>query len=406
MAQLAPLRLSTRTPDDRIELHYLTERDHPWLRALLDEYERGVGAKRAALVARLREPLPVVAPKWKQRLAVDVLQDLAEARVDAAVPPREARWQLFSAAASSTAPREQIFQAVGIELGVTVEQLEAALLADLKSERTASALPQGVTPQRIAADANLLLASRWIARAQSVRVRAWGNTRALVRQARLHGLICNVRRCAAAVPLRPGPSLDPLVEPQLDAIELEISGPLSLFRHTLLYGRALCALLPRLAWCARFELTARCEYGPGVAPVALTIRSGELPRPARELKAFDSQLEQRFARDFRKVAPDWDVIREPRPVESAGSLIFPDFELVHRHDTSRRFLLEIVGYWTPKYLEDKLKKLREAKLDTVILCIDEARACSEADLPRHAKVVRYRRRIDARQVLEVLMAGA
>jgi predicted nuclease of restriction endonuclease-like RecB superfamily len=35
-------------------------------------------------------------------------------------------------------------------------------------------------------------------------------------------------------------------------------------------------------------------------------------------------IEERFARDFRRVAPDWDVVREP---ERAGrnTLIFPDF---------------------------------------------------------------------------------
>jgi hypothetical protein len=43
----------------------LTERDHPWLRALIDEYEWGVGTKRSELLTRLREPLPVRAPKAK-----------------------------------------------------------------------------------------------------------------------------------------------------------------------------------------------------------------------------------------------------------------------------------------------------------------------------------------------------
>jgi predicted nuclease of restriction endonuclease-like RecB superfamily len=97
-------------------------------------------------------------------------------------------------------------------------------------------------------------------------------------------------------------------------------------------------------------------------------------------------------------------VREPQPIESAGSLIFPDFELVLRRDPSRRFLLEIVGFWTPKYLEDKLRKLREARLDTVILCIDETRSCSEAALPPNAKVVTYRRRIDAARVLSIIEA--
>jgi hypothetical protein len=65
-------------------------------------------------------------------------------------------------------------------------------------------------------------------------------------------------------------------------------------------------------------------------------------------------------------------------------------------------LLEIVGFWTPKYLEEKLRKLRAARLENVLLCIDQERGCSDAELPKDAKVIRYRRRIDVRAVLAVL----
>jgi predicted nuclease of restriction endonuclease-like RecB superfamily len=370
-------------------LHYLTERDHPWLRALIDELERGLGTKRSELMARLLEPLPVRAPRAKQRLAVEVLQSLADTRVVAPVPPREARWELFVAAATSTMPRHAVLQEVAGRFGTDAQGLEHALLADLRSECTVSPLPAGLSPERVAAEANVRLVNNWLKRAESVRITAWGNTRALIRQARLHGLICNVRPAPAKA------------EP-IDGVVLEVSGPLSLFRHTSLYGRALCALLPRVLWCHRFEVVAICESGPGIAPATLIVRNGDPIRPGRELKAFDSKLEERFAKAFRKAARDWDVVREPRPVEAEGSLIFPDFELVHRRDSTRRFLLEIVGFWTPKYLEEKLRKLRQAKLDNVILCIDEARACSEATLPPHATIVRYKRRIDVRSVLAVL----
>jgi predicted nuclease of restriction endonuclease-like RecB superfamily len=389
LPQPALSRLSTRTPGNQVVLHYLSERDHTWLRALLDEYERGVGTKRSELLARLREPLLVRAPKAKQRLAVDVLERLSGARVVAPVPPREARWELFVAAAASMMPRRAVLQQVAARLGTDAEGLEHALLADLRSECSVSPLPADLSPERVAAEANVRLVNSWIQRAESVRITAWGNTRALIRQARLQGLICNVRRAPAKT------------EP-IDSVVLEVSGPLSLFRHTSLYGRALCALVPRVLWCHQFEVVAVCESEPGGVPATLIVRSGDPIRPGRELKAFDSKLEERFAKAFRKAAPDWNVVREPRPVEVEGSLIFPDFELVHRRDPTRRFLLEIVGFWTPKYLEEKLRKLRQAKLDNVILCIDEARACSEATLPPHATIVRYKRRIDVGSVLAVL----
>jgi len=42
----------------------------------------------------------------------------------------------------------------------------------------------------------------------------------------------------------------------LSGAVLDISGPLALFHHTEVYGRGLVSLVPRLAWCDEFELTA------------------------------------------------------------------------------------------------------------------------------------------------------
>jgi len=400
-------RLNSHTAGNQIVLHYLTERDHPWLRALLDEYERGVGSKRVELLQRLREPLPVAAPKAKQQLAVEVLERLTEARVAASVPPREARWEVFVASATSgNAPRRDVLSAVSERLGTDPVRLEEALFADLRTERATAPLPASISPDRLAAEANLRLVGKWLKRAQSVRITAFGNTRAVVRHARLQGLICNIGPAPSVEKSEratlPQERLDALVKADTDGVDLQVSGPLALFRHTLIYGRALCGLVPRLLWCARFELKAVCEATPGAAPVTLVVRTGDPVRPGRELKPFDSSLEQRFAKDFRRVAPDWDVIREPRPIASQSSIIFPDFELVHRREPSRRFLLEIVGFWTPKYLEEKLLRLQQAQLDNIILCIDEARACSEATLPANAQVIRYRRYIDPTAVLRLV----
>ncbi|PYO08380.1 MAG: hypothetical protein DMD75_18635 [Candidatus Rokuibacteriota bacterium] len=96
------------------------------------------------------------------------------------------------------------------------------------------------------------------------------------------------------------------------------------------------------------------------------------------------------------------MIREPEPIAAAGTLIFPDFALRHRFDPTRRWLLEIVGFWTPDYVARKLALYRSAGLSNLILCIDEQRNCAEADLPPGARVLRYRRRVDAAAVLRAI----
>jgi predicted nuclease of restriction endonuclease-like RecB superfamily len=204
----------------------------------------------------------------------------------------------------------------------------------------------------------------------------------VVRQARLRGLLCMV--WSSPAPL------------------LEVSGPFALFRRTLLYGRALGELLPFLARTARFELRARCALRGEEGE--LSLRSGDPISPAGAPRTFDSRLEERFSRDFKKAAPDWDLLREPEPVRAGDTLIFPDFLLRHRLDPSRQHLLEIIGFWTADYVERKLRGLRAAGIRNLILVIDEDRRCADGDLPPGARVVWYRRRIDPQRILEAMSA--
>jgi uncharacterized protein len=188
-------------------------------------------------------------------------------------------------------------------------------------------------------------------------------------------------------------------------VVLDISGPFALFRHTEVYGRALAALVPRVACCHHFELVADCALGRTKQTAKFVVRSGDPIGVGRELARHDSRLEERFERDFRRSAPDWDIVREPRPVDVGGTLVFPDFEVIHRREPDRRWLLEIAGFWTPEYLTKKLERLRSAGLERLVLCIDDRRQCADAELPRDAHVVRYKKRIDPAAVLAVVGSG-
>lgn len=375
--------LSYSVAGDLVVPHFLGEHDHPWLRVLLEEHERFIGRPQRELEARLRDPLPCESPPRKRSQAIQVLTRLRRSHRKAAVPPRRARALVFAEAARVPAPPDEVLSTVAAALGVSAGELQDSLFADLPGNQLIAAPAQPLSPGELALRANLALAQALLFRATSVRIEAEGNTRVLVRHSKLRGLICRVVERSATA----------------DAM-LELSGPFALFRHTRLYGRALGELVPLLAWCRRFRLRARCVFQG--RPVTLQLGTGDPIFPADEPRRYDSHLEERFARDFRRLAPDWDVVREPEPVSVGGTLIFPDFALHHRRDAARRWLLEIVGFWTPDYVARKLALYRSARLSNLILCVDESRNCAAADFPSAGLVVRFRRRVDAAAVLRLI----
>jgi uncharacterized protein len=362
---------------------FLAESDLPWLAALLELVEAHAGARWGELESRLRQPVRDRVPRRRQELAVNVIRRLLRGRVGSPVPPRRVRRTVFRLAVTGNS-RDVVMAEAGKRLGIDPSIVEQILFADLPGERfvtVPSDLPQA---SELQLRANLLLAQVLVSRASSVTIRLRGNARSIVRAARLRGLICTVASD----------------DPAATDVTLDLSGPLSLFRRTTIYGRALGGLLPALAWADSFELFASCELDG--RQLRLLLQSGDPFMPAVEPERYDSAVERHLARNLMRRAPDWVVTREPEPVPVGRAFIFPDFSLVHRHDPARRWLLEVIGFWTPEYLESKLRSYRQARLDRLILCIDEARACAAEDVPRNAHIIRYRKRVDVDAVLAVL----
>lgn len=363
--------------------HYLLERDHAWLRALLDAYLRYEGRPRRELSERLAEPLPVKAPIDLVRIACHVLDRLWRFEVRAAIAPRTARAVLFGEQAR-LGDRDAALRAAAVLLGDA--RVDASLFADLPGERIVTAPRHPPNVSDLAQRANLALVAGMLRRAVVVSITARSNLRAIVRQAKLKGLLCTVRS-----PTHHG-----------EADHLEISGPFTLFRRTLVYGRALATLVPFAMNAQEMELRASCRLGQSDETHCLVVREGDPLPVSAPSQRHDSRVEEHFFEDFSKIATGWDVVREPVAIPVDRTLIFPDFELRHRRDPNDTWLVEIVGFWTPSYVRDKLRRLRQAHLGRFILCIDENRNCTSDDLPPDARVVRYRRRIDAKAVRDIV----
>jgi len=374
-------RLSVRSVDGAWAVNYLTERDHGWLAALMAEYAGCHGLTRSVLKERLSAPLPVWSPKGKRRIVLNVLDRSCRAPQVSAVPPREARQVLFSLAARQVRQRTALVDEAAAQLSVDQSALEAALFADLESERRVGELSALLTPAALAQETNLIIVESLLGRARELCIVAPEHTRALMRHARRWGLLCVVETHPNEPP------------------KLHVSGPFSLFRQTRLYGRALGSLVRRALQVSGYCISADCQLSPRGDPVTLSVRAGDPIAPAGELTYSEAPRERWFTRDFLRLTRNWELVREPEPLSAGAHLLFADFELRPRRQQGPSWLVEIVGFWTREYLLEKLARLAAAGLANVLVCVDIQRACNDASLPESPQLIPFRRRLDAAGIL-------
>jgi predicted nuclease of restriction endonuclease-like RecB superfamily len=73
---------------------------------------------------------------------------------------------------------------------------------------------------------------------------------------------------------------------------------------------------------------------------------------------------------------------------------------VFRHRDGTEVVLEIVGYWTPEYLADKLRKLSAARHVNLIVAVPRPLALRAGRLP--ATLLPFKRRLLLRDLLPCL----
>jgi len=366
---------------------WLGAEDHAWLCALTDDFSRLEGHPYREVVAFFQEPPRMPSPAGKRRMAIWTLRNLCTRErppLDTGALRDAVAVEAQCARDAGRFERPDVIAAAAHRFGLSAAAADEQLFGDLPGERRLRVPKPLPDPRSLAAHTNLALARGLLRLASEVTVELHGGARAVVRQVRLRRLLCTIRRA--------GP----------EGVQLGLSGPFSLFRHTTMYGRALASILPLLTWCERFDLAASCLVRGRALNVRL--RTGDPIATGEQPRAYDSRLEERFAREFARANLDWDLVREPEPLEAGETLMFPDFAVVHRRDTSRRFLLEIVGFWTPDYLREKLDRLRAIPQTPLVLCIDRGLNCSAGDLPPHARVVWFQKRIEPRSVLAAIEA--
>lgn len=258
------------------------------------------------------------------------------------------------------------YAAASDALGLTPTQLQRGLYDDRPGARRLRRVPNA-DGRALLARYNLELARGVLRDATRVVLRTRGGWRDVFRAVKAAGLMHELRRSGKRYELiLTGPAVEFLVRPAR-------------------YGVRFARVLPVLARSPGWRIDADVLRNGRACHLRLSGRSRALAsqapiggEPKRE--RFDSAWERRFAREFRASSwmteYGWALSRERSPLSLSGQVFLPDFTL--RHADGREAAVELVGFWTPEYLTQKIAKVRAAGGIALVLVVAKSLAVGAA----------------------------
>ncbi|MBN2024443.1 MAG: DUF790 family protein [Pirellulales bacterium] len=181
---------------------------------------------------------------------------------------------------------------------------------------------------------------------------------------------------------------------------IDVDGPASALRETRRYGAAMARFLPALVACRGWRMHAVVRTRRQGWTVGLDLSSADgltshLPPP----EAFDSTVEQSFADKWGPEPRDgWRLVREGEILHRGQHVFVPDFSF--HHADGRTALMEIVGFWTPEYIEAKLHSL--AQFPDARILVAAAESVRQRLGPWADRVIPFKSALALKDVLERL----
>ena len=380
---------------------------------LIDIFTEHLGEPKGELEATIDE-LTIADTDYKivQGLA-KLLKDECEFEVIAPVDPQEIRRRLFEKANDSypvvrqptlgddTQPLD-IYSNVADRLGISLEECYKGMYADLDEnkrlvrfgnqaieghdddETTSTTQLTGDSAESYADDTitvewlltryNLALAQAVLYDATEMRIRVWDNFSTVFSYVKLFGLMHRIY---------PIDNAGSRVESTdaADGYEAVLDGAASLFSKSRKYGIRMANFLPALPLCTRWEMEAEIlDETTGATDHRRTLALDHTDGLSSHYSAqsdFDSDVERTLADKWERANTDWELVREDDVLDLGAEVMLPDFAI--EHPDGRRAILEIVGFWTPEYLSEKLAKIRAADADNLLIAVSERLDCSADD---------------------------
>jgi predicted nuclease of restriction endonuclease-like RecB superfamily len=377
--------------------------DRPLAARVIEVYREHVGETRGDLDDALTDLERESDGEFKLvRGFAKLVERDAAFEVRAAVTPERARTAVFRAAEGvadggvvTDAERTRAFDAAATEFDCPPEALDRSLYADLDEREVLTAIDARWTPEALCDQYDLSLAQTALFDATDVTVRS-SDPRALVSAIKRLRLMYEIEKTA-------------------EGRVAHITGPTRLFRRTRRYGTRFARLLRTVAKAAEWRLEATIDDRGTERDLVLTGEDVSVPEadPVVEV-SYDSGVEADFAARFEALGLEWDLRREPEPLETGSQVMIPDFafdwphEIEGHADTDRgrdrgfRIYFEIMGFWTPEYVEKKLDQLERLETVDMVVAVDESLGVGAEIEARDARAIPYSGTVRLKDVRDAL----
>ncbi|HLG62434.1 MAG TPA: DUF790 family protein [Ktedonosporobacter sp.] len=307
--------------------------------------------------------------------------------------------------------RQEAIATVAGKMASSVEQIEALFFADRPEEYRLTHPGPHWTPLTLLRRYNLELARGVLYRATVLRIEIHDNFKDIWRYLKLFKIMFWCEELPEG------------------GYRLTLSGPMSEFILTERYGIAFAQFMPALLLGERWRMTARLKPFSEKIPLDDRLQRQQieaaLPRYSldhtcglfshyRRAALYDSALERTFASEFTDFEEKfggsrghWRLLREQEVLALGGTVMIPDFQLVHSLDERRTILIELVGYWSPTYLRNKVTKVRSANCPHLLLLVyEELNVTRESFGEVASEIVFFKQKPIIKEIMPVIEAMA
>lgn len=167
--------------------------------------------------------------------------------------------------------------------------------------------------------------------------------------------------------------------------EVRLDGPVSMFHRSQKYGVQMAVFLPALLLCKGWRMRAEIaqKLGGGGAPAFFELNSRQTQLRSHYLAApreREAGAQQKFYESWARFETEWTLEPSSEVIDLGESAFIPDFAL--SHPGGHFFYLEILGFWTPQFLQERLKELARAGIKNFIIAASDELRGSRDPLTR------------------------